>query len=944
MMHHSHHVQIPPSTSHHHRVNVSVNNYRNQFLDCSRTKVGQKCTVFIISLGVVSAIIYFGVKFLSGPGDLGHTKSDAEGLPPYTSLVFPVSGLYCHSYSMKKYSGSSTVSWDTSLYILKNLPTLSTRYNFSIHPEDQHMITLMPGEFYQWSFILYGGSRYEINSCVSGKGNVAELLVIKGETLFNQWEAKRQYSGHMKHDLPPCNSTTATEQSLMCDISKEDEYYFVYLNPTRHVSHVQVDMSFTKLEYSLDQADIYCQCSYNKKEYPEYYTCSSCNLPLTFKGYVLLQTIPDSDHHGNIHWEDKIYITWSCDASYKAYLLLFCLPFMVIISIVLICSDILPLINSCKHQKSDSNAEADNEQSHSFQCSRGVVFVLLRLLIVLLILLGSVCAMVLILTTILTAISSISLNIPGLSNSKLKLGLLATSAGLFVATVICTKLKQCTQKKLDSLITVMRRRQSHQTSNIISSALQSDLRTRLQNLALKLLCVCCVGPLVIITILSMSAMLTFLEAFFPVLSIYGSDSDSWIFIPGDIQTFSFNNFFCSEYSISSYGSSHLSATLHVVNSDFVIGNHSVTYMSSNESISADLNATWNFYLNEKSGASIKTCLFEDDLNVSTTIDLYEYDSSGPTLLHAYNITDYSCYGDLWQIPIGNISGKPGKYLLLLFTHSIDPVQVHVEIELNRFLYFVPNNIVMSSTQTCSVSSHTSDTCIAVAPSSAGSMTGIISASSDQSPINWHETISITKTCHYHMATWTVLWLPVLLINVAIFSVVCGAIQRTQFKQIQKELNQEEATETDSEPLLHREANDNNYGTNTVTAATDVLDPTASDNQASEQRSDPEPVHEVVEVEIEHTSDHDATTGPSDPMGIVVQINHPPSTGDPSTGPTSESGATESAIKHEPVSSAKASIRSISDSKDASETIEHNTTDTTPIIDTEVEDTNDSYRP
>ena len=53
--------------------------------------------------------------------------------------------------------------------------------------------------------------------------------------------------------------------------------------------------------------------------------------------------------------------------------------------------------------------------------------------------------MVLVLTIILAAISSISLDIPGLSDSKLKLGLLATSAGLFVATVVCTKLKQWIQ-------------------------------------------------------------------------------------------------------------------------------------------------------------------------------------------------------------------------------------------------------------------------------------------------------------------------------------------------------------------------------------------------------------------------------------------------------------------------------------------------------------------
>ena len=112
---------------------------------------------------------------------------------------------------------------------------------------------------------------------------------------------------------------------------------------------------------------------------------------------------------------------------------------------------------------------------------------------------------------------------------------------------------------------------------------------------------CGVVPLVIIGVVAISAMFTFLEAFFPVLATYSSETDSGIFVHGDTQTFSFNSFFCSGYSISSYGSSHLSATLHIVNSDSVIGNYSVTYMSSNESISAVFSATWNFYLNVKSG-------------------------------------------------------------------------------------------------------------------------------------------------------------------------------------------------------------------------------------------------------------------------------------------------------------------------------------------------------
>lgn len=130
-MHHSHHVQIPPS--HHNPINLSIKNYRKPLLDCGKTKLGRKCIAIIIPLAVISAILSFGLKLLSGPGDLGHTATGADDFSPYTSLVFPISGLYCNSYRMTKYSGSSvgSLSWDTSFYILKTLPTLSTGYNFS---------------------------------------------------------------------------------------------------------------------------------------------------------------------------------------------------------------------------------------------------------------------------------------------------------------------------------------------------------------------------------------------------------------------------------------------------------------------------------------------------------------------------------------------------------------------------------------------------------------------------------------------------------------------------------------------------------------------------------------------------------------------------------------------------------------------------------------------
>lgn len=948
-----HHVQLP-----HHHVTVSVKDGRKPLLDIARTKRGRKCLAIIIPLAVIAGVLSIGFKFISGPGDLGHEISGSGYFSPYTSLVFPISGLYCDSYRVTMYSGSpaTTLSWDLSLYmyILNNPPALSSWYNFSIkYAEGQNntLITLKPGEFYQWSFIFHAGSRYEINSCVLGESDGAKLLIISGKALFREWVVKKQcsLSTCTQYDLPPCNSKI--EQSFVRNISKDDEYYFIYLNPTSQLSHIQADMSFAKLEYSFDDNDIYYQCT-EILEYSEYFACSSYSLPLTFNGYILVGTMPSDDI--DINWEDKIYITWSCDAAYSyAYVLLFCLPFMVVIVIVLICSDIIgPCLSRCRQrQNSDDNATAGTDQPAPTQYSIKVLVVALWFLLVLLISLVIACIMASCLTVVLAVIGFISKapGIQGISSSKLKLCLLALSTVLFVISLLCNKFRTWIETKLHSIANIIRQQrasrvarncQARNTSDINSSALRAKVVAHMRNQIMRVILVCGVVPLVIISVVSMSAVFTFLEAFLPVLAQYNFQTDPAIFIPGDTQTFSFNSFFCSEYSISSYGNPHLSATLHIVNSDFLVGNYSVIYINSNDSISKKFIATWNFYLNEKSEASIKACLLEDvPMESSVSLDLYQYDSVGTTNLSTKltYVTD-NCYGDLWQVPIGNISGKDGKFLVTLSTKSEYPIQTHVEIELNRFLYFMPHNI--SSAQTCSVSFHTSDTCTASAPTSTGSMTGLISVHTDQSPINWHETLSVTQTCQYHMAYWTALWLPVLLINVIIFSVVFGVIHTKQYKQIRKKLDQQEVTEqtdSSSEPLLnnHHEANNNSYGSNTVTVATrDAPDPagghSANIQGQSPERSDAElsAVHEDVSLrsEIEQTSDHHATTATSDPLDVVVQIEAP--TG----GVTStEARPTSESVPLPPT----ASIESISDSRDSAENIEHNAADTMLIIDAEV---------
>ena len=97
----SHHVQLP-----HHHANISVKNFHKPLLDCGKTKLGRKYIAIIIPLAVIAVVLSFGFKFVSGPGDLGHEISGTNDFSPYTSLVFPISGLYCDSYRITKYSGS----------------------------------------------------------------------------------------------------------------------------------------------------------------------------------------------------------------------------------------------------------------------------------------------------------------------------------------------------------------------------------------------------------------------------------------------------------------------------------------------------------------------------------------------------------------------------------------------------------------------------------------------------------------------------------------------------------------------------------------------------------------------------------------------------------------------------------------------------------------------
>ena len=309
-----------------------------------------------------------------------------------------------------------------------------------------------------------------------------------------------------------------------------------------------------------------------------------------------------------------------------------------------------------------------------------------------------------------------------------------------------------------------------------------------------------------------SVVFTFLLGFYPILSTYDSSADSDIFTRGDSRVFSFESFFCSGYSITSYGSPHLTANLYLLHASSLVEMRAISHIYSNESINANVSAMLNLYLNHESTASINVCLYDPEQYAVLAILTYD-DNGFTTGNRYYPILDNCTAYDLNWIPVKeNSSGHTGKYLITLQTDIAELVNVHVEILLNRSEYSLES--INSTTQhMCSTNSHTKDSCALSSPLKAGRMTGLIVVESAHSSIDWHETISITKACTYHWSTWTALWLPVFVINVVFCSCLYGLLNRAIYKDRMKKFRDSvkkaevrERTATDTQTAIGSETN------------------------------------------------------------------------------------------------------------------------------------------
>ena len=240
---------------------------------------------------------------------------------PHTSVAFNVSGLYCDQLTIKKYYDNSPASqWNTSLYLLHQMPNLSTAYKFTISEN----ITLSANGFYKWSYYLHEGSSFTIKACNKANGmessNDTEVCIIGGDQKLNEWITGTHSCEHL-YSIKVCNSSNLVNATYSEVVNETNTYHFVYSAHTQNETKVslQVDMAFISLEYSLEENNIkfYRKCTIHVTVHGKHHQSCSIDIPTDFVGAAVLATSAPTDQPEV--WKDTLPVSWECNPSFSSF-------------------------------------------------------------------------------------------------------------------------------------------------------------------------------------------------------------------------------------------------------------------------------------------------------------------------------------------------------------------------------------------------------------------------------------------------------------------------------------------------------------------------------------------------------------------------------------------------------------------------------------------------
>lgn len=283
---------------------------------------------------ILSFLIVCGNWGLKGPVIPGMALSGSGTLVPHTSLTVPISGLYCESLILSREAwdnSEASYAWDTFLYVLPETPSHYERYDFTIFNDNVVLGTKL--SWYMRYFHLHSGSSYSLNSCVMEVETQDQIrvCVTQGKKNYNDWVSGNRICRGYLYEVNACTQVENITLPSEYIVVEDSTYYFIhYVLPGNHGEvRVKMNISVSSLDYGVNTSSSNA-CAY----------CNVSGIPFSFRGLaIILVGTMDKPNNTNLwSYEDTIEVSWHCDGSLTAYIVIFCIPILSLFGCCNLCN------------------------------------------------------------------------------------------------------------------------------------------------------------------------------------------------------------------------------------------------------------------------------------------------------------------------------------------------------------------------------------------------------------------------------------------------------------------------------------------------------------------------------------------------------------------------------------------------------------------------------
>ena len=241
----------------------------------------------------------------------GQNGSENDYAPGDTRIV-SYNPVFCQSLTLKDTSSTSA-----TLYLLKEKPALTGHDNFTI--ARQYTIDI---EYeHHLYYYLYPGSNVSGTMCLI-PGPTIKFYLIKGTKNFDRWRDNRRSSNALQHfDI---NAPCGTNRTFAYSVTSEDQYYFVFYNPSYTASSVvDATLVFNRALYQItNQNDIVDSCRAGGG------SPSTCTLDIPLQSSYTALIIVDSS---TADVDDNVSIDTSCGSRVWMYVVITVVPVLFVV-------------------------------------------------------------------------------------------------------------------------------------------------------------------------------------------------------------------------------------------------------------------------------------------------------------------------------------------------------------------------------------------------------------------------------------------------------------------------------------------------------------------------------------------------------------------------------------------------------------------------------------